>query len=479
MKEHVRQQLNAFNAAIAPWCSAYQTARLSFIAVHCGDFAEVISARIYLAVNFREHMKERFQAGTIVAGQIDIPLDTESIELIIERLVSRDGFEVEAYGRLRLPLDEGRELDAGPPVLLHPEGIHNGSRIGVLAITGGTRHELVPQPMTDWMLKAGERPFDSLAELSAEYGLGNLAGHATLLEIVAYAAVEVSALTAVKGNEACLGIWIAKDLERSTARLGYRVLDKGAVVLRGSACGEALSWGEHSGDLVGFVRVNVPRGAIVQCFASYGGHAHHQRWFADPETFQNPRAAVLASVDQTGQLLRGYLLPELPPKGKAADDFESAVSWVLWTLGFAPVSFGMNSKTRDAFDIVAASPRGDMLVVECTLGLLRAESKLSKLSAREASTKELLGASGMHHLRVLPVIVTAMTKDQVKADLAQAAETGVLVLTREDLEAVIDNEQLRFANADQLVDKALQRIAESRAKPGGANLGSENFREGA
>jgi hypothetical protein len=55
------------------------------------------------------------------------------------------------------------------------------------------------------------------------------------------------------------------------------------------------------------------------------GHAHHLRWFADPETYRNARAAVLSNVDQTGNLLRGYLLPDLPPKDKAADDFGQAL----------------------------------------------------------------------------------------------------------------------------------------------------------
>lgn len=139
---------------------------------------------------------------------------------------------------------------------------------------------------------------------------------------------------------------------------------------------------------------------------------------------------------------------------------------MLWGLGFAPVSFGMNSKTRDAFDILAVSPRGDFLVVECTLGLLRAENKLSKLSAREASLRKMLSASGLQQIHVLPVIVTAMTRDEIKADLSAAAETGVLVMTREDLEAVFQGERLRFANADQLFEQALQKLAESQRLQG-------------
>ena len=107
-------------------------------------------------------------------------------------------------------------------------------------------------------------------------------------------------------------------------------------------------------------------------------------------------------------------------------------------------------------------PQGRFLVVECTTGLLRAESKLSKLSAREAALRKMLSASDLQHVRVLPVIVTAMTRDEVKADLGAAAETGILVLTKEDLEAVLNDGRLRFENADQLFEQALEKLAESQ-----------------
>ena len=74
----------------------------------------------------------------------------------------------------------------------------------------------------------------------------------------------------------------------------------------------------------------------------------------------------------------------------------------------------------------------------------------------------MLSASDLQHVRVLPVIVTAMTRDEVKADLGAAAETGILVLTKEDLEAVLNDGRLRFENADQLFEQALEKLAESQ-----------------
>ncbi|MEX3785803.1 hypothetical protein [Paraburkholderia sp. BR14374] len=463
MNQHVENMIAAFFEAIQPWKSAYSKARLSFIAVKRDDTLVILAARVYLSAGFRNPTKDWFEAGDVVAGQLELSGGGAPFLQAIEAIASPDGFAIPERGRLVLRADDNQNISVGPPDLLHAEGLNQGNRLAVLTLCGGRRDMLAPQPQSDWMLKAAERPFDSLTELSVEFGLGATPNTHTTLEVIANTAAEVWLHSSVDEGKAVLGLWLAPDLDRSKARLGYRVLDRNIVVTRGSVDGNKLDWGERLGDVIGELSLEVPRGAVVQCIASYAGHAHHLRWIADPQTYQNARAAVLSNVDQTGKLLRGYLLPDLPPRGKAADDFESAVAWMLWGLGFAPVSFGMSPKTRDAFDILAVSPRGDFVVVECTLGLLRAESKLSKLSAREAALHKMLATSGLQHVRVLPVIVTAMTRDEIKADLCAAAETGVLVLSREDIEAVLDGERLRFANADQLFEQALRNLAESQS----------------
>lgn len=473
MNQHVQKMIGEFFNAIEPWGSAYTVARLSFVAVKRDGYLVIVAARMHLASVFHIPAKDWFEAGDLVAGEFDLVRGSladgqtvansiSSFDQIVEKIASPDGFPIPDRGKLILRPEDNQNISVGMPDLLHAEGRGQGDRIAVLTMWGLQREMLIPQPRTDWMLKAAAIPFDSLGELCIEYGLGAAHLRQSLFEVVALTAVQVLLSSSVKDGKADLGLWLAPGLDRSKSRLGYRVVDKGTVVSRGSVEGAKLEWGEQSGDTVGQLPLDVPRGAVVQCIASYAGQAHHVRWFGDPKTFQNARAAVLYNVDQTGNLLRGYLFPDLPPKGKAADDFESAVAWVLWGLGFAPVSFGMNAKTRDTFDVLAVSPKGDFLVVECTLGLLRAESKLSKLSAREAALRKMLSTSGLQHVRVLPVIVTAMTREEVKADLGAAAETGVLVLTKEDLEAVLNEGRLRFPNADQLFEQALEKLAESQ-----------------
>lgn len=461
MNDFSQQQFNAFFSAISAWRAVYQRARLHFLAVRQGEELSIISARIYLGVGGSDQVKLHFRAGALEAGQWDIPQTELSVEDATLALIGEHGLLIEGIGRLRLISDTKNEVFISPPTLLHPEGLNSGNRLAVLALAGANWGEWVRQPESDWLLKAADIPYDSVQELCNEYGLGALRGDRSLIEVVAQTAVQVLARSEVKGTSAELGIWMASSLDRTKARIGFRVLQQGHVLKRGAVSGNDLTWQDEGLAIIGTTQLEIPAGAVVQCIASYGGHAHHVQWRADPSIFQNPRAAVLAMIDQSQQTIRGYLQPDLPPRGRVADDFEAAIGWLLWALGFSTATFGTNAKTRDAFDTVAVTPNGDFVVVECTLGLLRADSKLSKLAARAASLRETLAASNMKHFRVLPVIVTAMTAEQVKADMAQAEEIGVLVLTKENLDEVF-NELLLYPDANSLFERAMMSMEEKR-----------------
>lgn len=139
---------------------------------------------------------------------------------------------------------------------------------------------------------------------------------------------------------------------------------------------------------------------------------------------------------------------------------EAGVSWLLWMFGFSVAHLGGTNKTQNAPDLIATTPRRNFAVIECTTGLLKAENKLSLLVDRAEALKQRLVASGNGHLHVLPVIVTAKAREEIRADLEQAERLGVVVLTREPLEealqrapALSDAEAL-FAEGEQLAQAA-------------------------
>lgn len=462
MNSHSQEQFDAFFASFSSWRKAYVRARLHYFAVRTSWGLSIVSARILLDLGGTDATKPSFCAESLEAGQWEIDQSAQSVEDVVRALVSEEGLIVDGIGRLRLVADERHEVFAGPPILLHPEGLSAGNRLAVFQLSGVNWGDLIRQPDADWLLKAAKKPYESVQELLGEYGLGALRGDRAIIEVVALTSVQVLARSRVEGTVAELGIWMGGALDRGTARLGYRILENGQVVQRDSVSGSELSWQEEGVAAVGIVHLQVPRGAVVQCIASYDGHAHQVQWRADPATHLNPRGAVLALVDPRREILRAFLQPEQPLKGKAADDFEAGIAWLLWTLGFSTAAFGSNAKTKDAFDTVAVSPSGDFVVVECTLGLLKAESKLSRLSERASRVRDSLAASNMKHLRVLPVIVSALPMEQVRVDVPSAEENGILVLTRESLSSALEVEMFRFPDADALFKKGLSQAEERR-----------------
>lgn len=377
MIEHSERQLRAFFEAIAAWRAAYRVARLHVLGVRTGEVLELVTARIVLDVGRETGCKASFHAGRIEAHQIMLNQDECDVEGVARALASADGFHVPGHGCIRLPSTEQVGIFVGQPTLLHPEGLSSGSRLAVLSIGGGHLADLLPQSESDWLLKAADAPYDTVQELTIDYGLGTLRGDRALLEVVARTVIEVLAESAVTGTRASVGIWMASSLDRTKAKLGFRIVHQGRVVQRGTIRGVDLHWSDRDLAAVGTAEIDVPAGSVVQCIASYADEAHHVQWRADPRTFLNPRAAILSLVDPSNALVQAYLRPEVPLRGKAADDFEMAIAWLLWALGFSVASFGTHPKTRDTFDVIATTPRGDFVVVECTLGLLRAEGKLS------------------------------------------------------------------------------------------------------
>lgn len=461
MDENSQLQIRQFFDSIALWRKAYVRTRLHYLAKRNGDVLTVIKARITLDWVDREIVTTRFQSADVEAWQLDLDPGI-SVEAILADLIHTDGFLLSHGARLRIPSEPNNPPFFAPPIHFHPEGLNTGNRIAVLTATGTSWTQLLPQPQTDWQLRAADQPFDSIQELSAVFGLGAVQGDRSTFEVVAKTVIEVLVKSAVTDTVATVGLWMAKSLDRVKARIGYRVLSKGEVVVRAVNDGTNLTW--TIGDVAneGITTLDVPKGSIIQCFASYEGHTHHVQWRADPNTFQNPRAAILAIADSQ-KCFRGFLQPDANARNRVADDFEDGVAWLVWTLGFSTVSFGANPKTKDAYDIVAVSPRGDFMVIECTVGPLRSESKLSKLVVRALALRATLDKSNLRQFKVLPVIVSALTDEQLKADAGAADESGVLVVGREGIDSLL-SEQYRFPDADALFDRAWQSVQDRQAR---------------
>ncbi len=210
--------------------------------------------------------------------------------------------------------------------------------------------------------------------------------------------------------------------------------------------------------------MEVSPAAALHCTAVYGGVAQHQFWVTDPSTAQNARRVAYEGIDPGLDALQEVLRRD-GFKGRDARDLESAVSWLLWMLGFGAAHLGAMPKLQDAPDILATTPQGHFAAFECTTGSLRADNKLPKLIERAEALRRRLDAAGNRHLRAIAAIVTTRPRDEVAREAAEAERQRVLVVAREDLEEAVANTAL-YPDAERLFARAEEAIRANHAKHG-------------
>jgi len=435
-----------FFGCIASWQTAYKHAGLSYFAVaHEAEFL-LIQARLFLRIAPSGVPETHFRSNGIVVGNYALrELGGGAREVVEQALTGR---LLTPHGELRFLPSQAKQYSA-VHTQFHDEGLQRGSRLGVLTIAGGQCAHHLLQPQCDWELKASVTPYDTLNELLGEYGLSNFAGgNLSTIEVIAVPVCEIDFTARVNGVTAAPAVFLAEQLSPELCRVGYRVFHQGKVVKRGSIDGTAMQWEPRQHVVRGCAEIEVPAGALLHCMAIYDGRAQHQGWIADPSTVQNPNRAVYEAFDNQLTILRDFL-ENSQGKGRGARDLEAGVAWLLWMLGFSVAHLGGTAKTQDAPDLIATTPNGHFVVIECTTGLLKADNKMPRLIERAEALRRSLDASGNRHLRVLRVMVTSKEREEVKADLEQAEKLGVVVITKETLREAL-NRTLVVPNAENI-----------------------------
>jgi hypothetical protein len=448
-----QQAVEQFAAATAKF-PATMFASLTYLARVGCDQPHIIKARLNLHGKDTDFCPKYFQSSEIIAGRILLPPELTAANIIQGAL---NGKISTLDGDLAF-LSQVNGGYAATFIPLHPEPLARQSRIGVLQIRGSDQSDFWQNEGLDWAMRAADEPYDNLNELSIDFGIGGLIERSTIFEAVVPAIVEVDLSAQVKGGIATIGIWATKGLDQSKVSIGYRVFDKGAVVTRATVKGDALNWGEQQNLNVASTEINVPSAAIIHCYARYDGVTYHSGFIVDPSLAQNPRRAAYDAFDPQ---LR-TLVEALSTKDRSrARDVEPAIANMLWMLGFNTCHLGGVKTLQDGPDILAATPSGHILAVECTVGMIKTDSKMHKLLARTTAIRDQLFRSGHGHLRVLPVMVTTLSRDEIASEIGDAVKQGVYVICGDDFEEAI-NRTLILPNADQLftdAENSLQDMA--------------------
>jgi len=95
--------------------------------------------------------------------------------------------------------------------------------------------------------------------------------------------------------------------------------------------------------------------------------------------------------------------------------------------------------------------------VECTTSSIDNNDKLAKLAGRGLKIRDQLAVSGAGAVVVLPVIVTTEPRATILGDLEKAADLGISVVCKEDIEQIASTSEIVW-DTERVFTELRQRI---------------------
>jgi hypothetical protein len=454
-EERVKELVESFFSAIAPIEDAFVDDSFAYIAFKREGSFVIAQARLLLNTGKMAALPLPFESENIKAGHFMLRDAKLARRNVVSALLA--GSLETPDGALRFMPNDSNQYSAHYQPF-HNDGLKNQTRIAHLTLMGGPLPEYRTRRLElDWELRGAKTPYDGIQDLLNEFGPGFI-GDNSNVEVAAFNAATVDADSVVEGERAKLAIRTALSADISKVSVGYRILSAGKVIERRTIKGSQFTWRDQDGYKLGRIELAVPRASVVHATAIYAGVPQQHWFFRDPESFQNPRQAAYEAFDPKCALFDDILARAQQPMKPEARDFEIAMSWLFWMLGFAPASLAGVPRLSNSADAILSTPKGNIVVLECTVGLLKDDSKVPRVHDRASAIRRNLDHSSTRHIRVLPVIVTVKSADEISPEKDGAVQSGIYVITREGIER-LKQRSLFVTDADQLFEQAEQELS--------------------
>ncbi len=451
MSPHNSANIDTFLNTISSWKEAYRAATLSFVALKHEGSLDLLHGHLILPNGPASRPTLHFETDSIVAGCFSLEPANIAVDQLVRDLASK---RVQTpFGELGLRLETEEEISTY--LQLWKSGLSDGeSRTMTLELSSSRQQLYLDESPLIAELRACSTPFSSMEELAIVVNNVPLRRHTSLLEITAHNCVQIDFTSLVKGTVAYPAVIVSPSMDVSKVSLGLSIANKNGGAQRIQYTGTQLTWqNDEAGFQRGSLMVEIPESSVIRCFASYDKIPQCMGWIGDPGSVPNLRYALHATFDPGLNVLRRYLWDE-DHHQKFSRDFETGVAALLFMLGFSVEALS-GKPLENGPDLVASTPAGELILVECTVGQLNKDGKLGKLADRAASVRQSLQVAGHNPVRVLPVIVSARPL-AVLADTSLAHSLGIGVLTREDLQTALES-----ARTPQDADRIVKRLWET------------------
>jgi hypothetical protein len=190
---------------------------------------------------------------------------------------------------------------------------------------------------------------------------------------------------------------------------------------------------EGNSTMEGSVKIKLENSDSALLMISLGGKTVRRQWFLDPVKSRNSRAFATKIFDGDFKQAKRALFDD----HKDSSRFEVAVSSLLYMLGCASAV----QLETDSPDIIASTPAGRMLLIECTMRVSDFHAKLGKLVDRRNSLEKVMANNG-HYVKLHSLLVCRVPRDQINFDETELKRHKVLLVSLENLENIFNRIQI-------------------------------------
>lgn len=327
-----------------------------------------------------------------------------------------------------------------------------------LYVGGSPRPHPAPAQLAEYdnALRAATPPFDGLADASGWLGLiaPGTDSRSSCINIRVGPPVDI-VFDECSLSEDSLRVMLHAHpkFDTSHVKLSVRTVPGDGLASRRQVASEII-WGRaKNGVRAGVANVSLKNADSALAMLMIDSTTVRRQWFGDESKARNHRLIAVSRFDKDLRMIKNAAL-ENPDSNR----FEVGISALLFLLGFSP-SIQVES---DSPDLIVATPRGRIALVECAIKVADFATKLGKLVDRRGALVKALQASN-HPNNVAAILVCRLPRDQISAQIDSLRSHKVILLTEEDI--VGGFERLRFPNdPDKMLEEAEEAL---KPKPSG------------
>lgn len=439
----IDDQLELYLDNFSAWIYPKYSANIAYLGLKSEEGLTLLDASIrFSPLPFSEFESFSIETQEIIAGQIAYPsLSKPKLEKLRSNAIN--GKLETSYGTLSLPLAERLSYFTE---LINRQNWNSDLH---LRVTGNTLYLTNPVTLTkiDNSLRCASLPFDGLTDLCRWLGLKE--PYTTQASITLHGHPPIDLILdecSFQSGKLKLTIHALGSLNFQDISLNIRPIP-GKTSTR-TSIQQQIVWKRYQkGIRQGIVEVELENVDSVLVILMLKKSLVRRNWFEDPARAVNYRLITAQSFDKDLKDLKQALSPE----GNESRKFEKAVSSLMYILGFTqdqPLG-------TDGPDIIASTPRGRIILVECTVKISDAHTKIGKLVQRRGVVQEALRIGGHSTREVIAILVCALTKDQIPVvDSKEWYENKILLVTKPDLEELLRRART-LLDPDELLDEVV------------------------